>query len=170
MIFPVMHPSMPSVRINGQFVVHPPGLDVKSAVLIQLENHIARYTSRDLTYDSDALNAISAILKEFQLRGIEVLHGIPRWLNHTTRGPQKTCTIIIALLKVSAGSMGLAATIVPFAIGKNFPSSPGPAGLAAGHGFLRRQTNFIQVLQRSLNFSIRQVQENFLPLSYSEKT
>jgi len=85
----LMNPSSPSFRTAGQFVVYPPGSDVKPAILTQLENHIAQYTSRDLTYDSDALNAINAVLIEFQTRGCKLLHGIPRWLDDSNLRTEK---------------------------------------------------------------------------------
>jgi hypothetical protein len=89
LIFPEAKFTKHNIGINGQFEVRPLTSGSKPAVMTSLEDHITRYTCRDLTYDSDALNAISAILREFKLRGIEFLFGIPLSLHSNKPGHQR---------------------------------------------------------------------------------
>lgn len=88
-LFPLAEIVDPYNSMNERFVIHPPGSTIKPAVLLSLGDHIMQYTSRDLTFDSDSLNAISAILRQFQLQGVEFLHGLPLRLHHKRSGSEK---------------------------------------------------------------------------------
>jgi hypothetical protein len=94
-MYPVIRPmrdgkyNLDSERIGGQFLVLPSTSQVKPSILTALEHHIEEYTRRDLTYDSDSLNAISSILLQYQRKGVELLNGIPLWVHQCRTGLQE---------------------------------------------------------------------------------
>lgn len=71
-----MFPSPTNPKFD-KFQFHPHRSSPKPVIIASLERHVARYTSRNLTYDSDALIAFGAILTEFHFNGIDFLYGIP---------------------------------------------------------------------------------------------